>query len=106
MQEDQERVELEKRLALMVPTAAWMNPLPNDAASPAEMEVMPAPPARGEDSTEAAAAAAWRQQVRCERDLLMVQWACMPSLAGCSARSKVARLTFVRVVRAGAAHAL
>ena len=54
---------MEQRLALMVPTTAWLNPLPNDCMSDAELAAMPAPPARGEDSLEAAAAAGRRQQV-------------------------------------------
>lgn len=32
LQED-ERLALEARLALMVPTTAWLSPLPNDATS-------------------------------------------------------------------------
>ena len=63
LQEDQERIELQQRLALMVPTTAWLNPLPNDCMSDAELAAMPAPPARGEGSLEAAAAAGRRQQV-------------------------------------------
>ena len=62
-QEDQERFALEQRLAQMLPTIAWMNPAENDAMSKAELASMPAPPARGEDSIEAAEAAARRQQV-------------------------------------------
>ena len=33
LQEDEERLALEARLALMVPTTAWLSPLPNDATS-------------------------------------------------------------------------
>lgn len=63
LQEDQERSELDRRLELMVPTTPWMNPMPNDALSDAALAAMAGPPARGEDSAEAPAAAARRQQV-------------------------------------------
>lgn len=71
LQEDQERTELEQRLERMVATTAWLNPQPNEDLSDAKLAAMPAPPAYGEDSTEAPAAAARMQQVRrawsCER---------------------------------------
>ncbi len=63
MQEDQERADLEERLAHMVATTAWLNPQPNDDLSDAQLAAMAAPPAYGEDSTEAPAAAARSQQV-------------------------------------------
>jgi len=52
-----------QRLAGMVPTTAWMNPLLNDFMTESELQAMSAPPASGEDSSEAAQAAARRQEV-------------------------------------------